>query len=144
MLCGAEWLILYLYKSFDYMVDVHTSQQRSYNMSRIKSKNTRPELIIKDSLEKRGFLYQLDIYGKPDFINFNKKLVIFIDGCFWHKCPRCFKLPKTNRKFWKDKIKENARRDKEITLNYKNSGWKVLRFWEHEIKNQEIYKLKFA
>jgi len=144
VLCGAEWLILYLYKSFDYMVDVHTSQQRSYNMSRIKSKNTRPELIIKDSLEKRGFLYQLDIYGKPDFINFNKKLVIFIDGCFWHKCPRCFKLPKTNRKFWKDKIKENARRDKEITLNYKNSGWKVLRFWEHEIKNQEIYKLKFA
>ena len=109
------------------MVDVHTKEKRSYNMSKIKNRDTKPELMLRDFFEKKGFVYQPCEYGKPDFINYRKKIVVFIDGCFWHKCPRCFKLPETNKEFWRKKINENFRRDKEITLNYKNSGWKVVR-----------------
>lgn len=126
------------------MVDVHSKEKRSYNMSRIRSKNTKPELKLKDFFEKKKFVYQPNEYGKPDFIHYRKKIVVFIDGCFWHKCPRCFRLPETNKKFWGKKINDNFRRDREITLTYKNSGWKVIRIWEHEAKtrkfiNPEIY-----
>lgn len=120
------------------MVDVHSPEQRSYNMSQIRNRNTKPELKLRGFFENRGFIYQPRLYGKPDFINYQKKIVIFVDGCFWHKCPRCFKLPKTNKKFWKDKINENVKRDKEITLNYKNSGWNVFRIWEHDIKTKNL------
>lgn len=115
------------------MTDVHTSKQRSYNMSQVKYKDTKPELKLKDFFGKKGFIYQSKEYGKPDFINYKKRIVIFIDGCFWHKCPNCFRLPKTNSTFWKKKINENYRRDKEITINYLNSGWAVKRIWEHDI-----------
>jgi len=117
------------------MVDVHSKEKRSYNMSQIKGRNTKPELKLKNFLEKRGFVYQPNEYGKPDFINYRKKIVIFVDGCFWHKCPKCFKLPETNKEFWKKKINNNFQRDKEITLNYKSLGWMVVRIWEHELKN---------
>ena len=116
------------------MVDVHTKKKRSYNMSRIRGTNTKLELILKDSLEKKQFIYQPKEYGKPDFINYKKMIVVFIDGCFWHKCPKCFKLPRTNIGFWKNKIDKNFLRDREVFLNYKYSGWKVIRIWEHELK----------
>lgn len=115
------------------MVDRHTPEQRSYNMSRVRRRNTKPELLLMPLMKKEGFVHQPDIYGKPDFANFRKKTAIFVDGCFWHKCPKCFKLPKTNRKFWKDKINKNALRDTEVIFNYLSSGWKVRRIWEHEI-----------
>lgn len=108
-------------------------------MSQIRGRDTKPELKLKEFFNKKGFIYQSKEYGKPDFINYKKKIVIFIDGCFWHKCPKCFQLPKTNNKFWENKINENVRRDKEITLNYENSGWKVIRIWGHKIKNKEIF-----
>ena len=120
------------------MADVHSEKQRSYNMSCIRSRNTKPELIIKPSLEKEEFVYQPDIYGKPDFANFKKKIAVFIDGCFWHKCPSCFKCPQTNKNFWKKKINGNVKRDMEVNLNYKNSGWEVIRIWEHEIKDKKF------
>lgn len=116
------------------MSDVHSKEQRSYNMSRIHGRETKPELKLKDFFEKKNFIYQSNEYGKPDFINYKKKIVVFIDGCFWHKCPKCFKLPKSNKEFWKNKINENFRRDKEITFNYKNSDWKVIRVWTHDLK----------
>lgn len=116
------------------MTDVHTKEQRSYNMSRIKSKETKPELRVKDFFEKKGFIYQSKEYGKPDFINYKKKIIIFVDGCFWHKCPKCFKLPSTNTKFWRDKISKNVLRDKEVAKNYEASGWKTIRIWECKIK----------
>ena len=123
------------------MADVHTKEKRSYNMSRIRGRDTKPELKLKDLLERKGFVYQPNESGKPDFINYKKKIIIFVDGCFWHKCPKCFRLPSTNTKFWRDKINKNVLRDKEITKNYQSSGWKVIRIWECEIKtNKEIYK----
>jgi len=108
-------------------------------MSRIRNRNTKPELRLKNLFEEQSFVYQPKRYGKPDFINYRKKTVIFIDGCFWHKCPKCFKLPKTNKKFWKKKINKNFFHDKEVILNYKNSGWKIVRIWEHGI-NKNIRK----
>lgn len=117
------------------MADVHTRLQRSYNMSQIKCRDTSLEIKIKTFLKNRGFVYQPKMYGKPDFADHEKKIVIFLDGCFWHKCPKHFKYPATNINFWKNKLDTNAIRDKEITLNYKNSGWVVIRTWEHYLKS---------
>jgi len=134
------------------MTDVHTKKQRSYNMSMIKGKNTKPELFLRKYLFSKGLRgYRLNpkLLGKPDII-FNKhKLLIFIDGCFWHKCPKCFIKPRTNVKFWNKKINGNIKRDLNVNQLLKKEGWKVIRFWEHEInKNIEscykkiIQKLK--
>ena len=124
------------------MTDVHTPEKRSYNMSMIKRSHTKSELKLKKFFDKQGFIYQPNEYGKPDFIHYQRKVVLFIDGCFWHKCPKCFKLPATNRKFWKNKINKNFLRDREISLNYKYSGWKVKRIWEYDIKTRKFINPK--
>ena len=117
------------------MTDVHTKEQRSYNMSMVKASKTKPELKLRKFLKILGFTYQpKNIYGKPDFADRKEKIAIFIDGCFWHKCPKCFKLPKSNVKFWREKINKNVERDKKVTRKLKKDGWKVLRIWEHNIK----------
>jgi len=113
------------------MPDTLTPQQRSYCMSKIKSKNTSLELRLKKSLH--NFEYQPKIFGNPDFIYFKKKIVLFIDGCFWHMCPKHFIKPKTNKSYWMPKLKRNVVRDKEIRIAYKIAGWKVISVWEHEL-----------
>ena len=117
------------------MVDVHSKEKRSYNMSRIRGRDTKPELKLKNYFEKRGFVYQPNEYGKPDFIHYKKKIVVFIDGCFWHKCPKHFIKPKSNKIYWLSKIERNVLRDKEVTFAYRKSGWKVKRIWGHELKH---------
>ena len=102
-------------------------------MSRIKSKNTKPELILKKML--KSFKYHPKAFGNPDFIHYKKKVVLFVDGCFWHKCPIHFVKPKSNKSYWLPKIERNIQRDKEINLAYKFAGWKVKRIWEHELKH---------
>ena len=117
------------------MADVHTKEQRSYNMSMIKASRTKPELKIKKFMKILGFTYQpKNIVGKPDFANKKQKIAVFVDGCFWHKCPKCYKKPKTNTKFWNDKINKNVERDKKINIVLKKNGWKVIRLWEHSLK----------
>lgn len=113
------------------MADNLTTKQRSFCMSRIRSRGTKPELLLKKKLQ--DFIYQPKVFGSPDFINYKKKEVVFIDGCFWHKCPKHYVQPKTNRKYWLPKLKKNVLRDNEINLAYKNAGWKVVRMWEHEL-----------
>lgn len=103
-------------------------------MSRIKSKQTKPEKTLKKILEKIGFEYQPKIKGRPDFADRKKRIAIFIDGCFWHKCPKHYKEPKSNKKYWLPKIAKNVERDKKINKEYKKKGWKVVRIWEHEFK----------
>src|SRR3989338_2745460 len=119
------------------MTDVHTKEQRSYNMSCVKGRNTKLELDFRRKLFKRGlrgYRVNVKIPGKPD-VTFSKyKLAIFIDGCFWHKCSSCFALPNSNKKFWKKKIDGNIIRDKRVNLALIQLGFTVLRFWEHEIK----------
>jgi len=116
------------------MTDNLTKEQRSYCMSNIRSKYTKPELIIKIKLKKKNFVYHPRLYGKPDFANFKKRTAIFIDGCFWHRCPKHFVEPKSNKKYWLPKIERNVLRDKEIIIAYLNAGWKVTRIWEHELR----------
>lgn len=81
-----------------------------------------------------GFTYQPKIFGNPDFANKKEKIVVFIDGCFWHKCPKHFIKPKSNVIFWTNKIVRNVQRDEKVTNKLKAEGWRVIRIWEHELK----------
>ena len=74
--------------------------------------------------------------GKPDIVFSKRKIIIFIDGCFWHKCPACFIKPETHTEFWIKKISSNVKSDKKVNKILINDGWKVLRFWEHDIEKE--------
>lgn len=123
------------------MTDVLTTGQRKYNMSRIRSKNTGPEITFRKLLFARGirgYRIHYDLPGKPDIVFVKKKIAIFIDGCFWHKCPEDFQEPETRKEFWMNKINSNVARDEKNNKILQDDGWIVLRFWEHEIrKNPE-------
>lgn len=121
------------------MADVLNKKQRSYNMSRIGSKNTSLEKKIINllSLYKiRGYKKHDKLPGNPDIVFQKRRLAVFIDGCFWHKCPRCFQEPATRRQFWLNKINGNVRRDKNVNRTLKKNKWVVLRLWEHEIRKR--------
>ncbi len=122
------------------MVDKFSKEVRSHIMSRIRGKDTTPEKIIRTALHKGGYRYSLkhrfkEIRCTPDIVMVSRKACIFVDGCFWHGCPRCFKAPKSNRRYWEPKIKRNKERDKKQNRYLKKQGWKVIRIWEHEINN---------
>lgn len=118
------------------MVDNLTPEQRSLNMSRIKSKDTQPELLLRRALWSKGLRYRVQYKseGTPDIAFPKKKVAVFVDGCFWHKCPSCFKEPKSNKKYWKPKLERNLERAKEVNKILESQGWKVLRFYECRIK----------
>jgi len=118
-------------------MDVLTKKQRSYCMSQIKGRNTRLEQSFRKYIWNKGltgYRTKSRITGKPDLYFPTKKIAVFIDGCFWHKCPKCFIEPKSNKKFWKDKIKKNVQRDIKVNKLLKEQHIRTLRFWEHEIK----------
>jgi len=123
------------------MADILTKSQRSFNMSRIRSGKTLPEQIMKRiliDLDIKKFKERVkDLSGKPDFYLLDHKIVIFIDGCFWHKCKKCYISPKTNKKFWEEKISTNVERDIRVTKVLNERGIKVIRIWEHELKNPD-------
>lgn len=105
-------------------------------MSQIRYKNTVPEVTFRRLLWSRGlrgYWLNSNITGKPDIYFSRSNMVIFIDGCFWHKCPKCFVKPKSNLKYWNNKIKRNVKRDKEVNSLLQKSGIRVIRIWEHEI-----------
>lgn len=124
------------------MADVHTPEQRSYNMSRIQGRNTKPEEIVRKYLFSQGFRYRKNdkrYPGTPDIVLPKYKTIIFVNGCFWHGHNGCryFIWPQNNADFWKNKITRNIERD---TLNYdklKASGWKVILVWECDLKPQK-------
>lgn len=119
-------------------MDVLTKKQRSYCMSQIKSEGTTIEKSFGKHLRKAGlsgYRTHYKIIGIPDFYFPKKKIAVFIDGCFWHKCPKCYKKPKSNIRFWCEKIKANKKRDKIVNEILKKKGVKILRFWEHQAKN---------
>ncbi len=126
-------------------MDVHNKQQRSFNMSRIKNRDTKPEISFRKYIwEKgvRGYRLHVKLKGKPDLYFPGRKVAVFIDGCFWHQCPECFRKPATNKKFWSKKIKENIKRDLATDIELCKNGVRVLRLWEHEIEKfpQESYR----
>jgi DNA mismatch endonuclease, patch repair protein len=121
------------------MADVHEPEVRSYNMSRIKSKNTKPELIVRKFLFSKGFRYRIHddkLPGKPDIVLPKYKTVIFIHGCYWHGHEGCkyFVIPKTNTEWWMNKINGNIQNDKKNISLLEIIGWKVIKIYECQLK----------
>lgn len=122
-------------------MDVHDKKTRSYNMSRIKGKNTKPEEIVRKYLFFKGFRYRKNdkrLPGTPDIVLPKYKTAIFVNGCFWHGHKNCryFVIPKTNTDFWLNKINTNIERDKRKQEALKELGWNVVVVWECELKKQ--------
>lgn len=127
------------------MADVHNKKTRSYNMSQIKGKDTKPELLVRKFLFANGFRYRLHdkkLPGKPDIVLAKYKTVIFVNGCFWHGHENCkyFVVPKTRTEWWLTKIKGNITNDKKKQLTLQEMGWKVLHVWECELKSVKVDK----
>jgi DNA mismatch endonuclease, patch repair protein len=127
------------------MADVHSKETRSFNMSRIRSANTKPELIVRRFLFSKGFRYRLHdktLPGKPDIKLKKLKTVIFIHGCFWHGHAECkyYVIPKTRTKWWLSKINRNISNDEAKKTNLKELGWRVITIWECDLKTAKREK----
>lgn len=127
------------------MADVHSREVRSYNMSRIRSKNTKPEVLVRKRLFSMGFRYRLHdkkFPGKPDIILPRYKTVIFVNGCFWHGHQGCkyFIIPKTRTEWWTSKISSTSLKDLKVTELIRLKGWQVLTIWECELRKKLIEK----
>jgi DNA mismatch endonuclease (patch repair protein) len=126
-------------------MDVHDRRTRSYNMSRIKGKDTKPELIVRKFLFGEGFRYRLHVRslpGKPDLVFPKYRTVIFVHGCFWHGHKGCkyFVPPKTRTEWWTNKINATKKKDTKNALELKKQGWKVISVWECSLKSDKRYK----
>lgn len=124
------------------MADNHTKEQRSYNMSKIRSTNSAPEEKVRKYLFAKGFRYRKNVKslpGCPDIVLPQYKTVVFVNGCFWHMhdCPR-FVWPSSNKEYWEPKIRRNVERDKINIELLQKEGWRVLIVWECELKKKVI------
>lgn len=122
------------------MTDVFSRAKRSWIMSRVRGKDTLPELTVRSLAHSLGYRFRLhrsDLPGKPDLAFLSRRKVIFVHGCFWHghKCARGNRLPKSNRSYWCDKIKGNAERDKKHRRSLRRMGWSYLVIWECQLKD---------
>lgn len=120
----------------DASMDRFSKEKRSIIMAAIRSKHTKPEVLLRRALWEKGYRYRVH-YGaeKIDVAFPSKKLAIFVDGCFWHGCAIHSHIPKSNREYWLPKLKRNITRDAATTERLTVQGWIVLRFWEHELRN---------
>jgi DNA mismatch endonuclease (patch repair protein) len=139
------------------MADVHNKATRSYNMSRIKGKNTKPEMLVRKFLHANGYRYRLHglrpsataegkgvrLPGKPDIVLPKYHTVIFVHGCFWHGHANCkyFVMPKTRTQWWTDKINRNKANDEKAAKALKKDGWKVINVWECDLKPAKVEKM---
>jgi len=119
------------------MPDIVDKKTRSKIMSSIRSKNTKVELMLRRALWKEGLRYRIHykIRGSPDIVFLSKKVAVFIDGDFWHGYDWKKLKPKLKNKFWVNKITRNMERDKEVNAELEKEGWKVIRIWEHELRD---------
>ena len=122
-------------------MDVLTPEQRQKNMSRIRGKETKPEIIVRKFLFSRGVRYRKNdrkLPGHPDIVFPKYHTVVFVNGCFWHGHENCryYRLPKTNTVFWRNKIERNKERDRGNITRLESLGWKVIIVWECEIKTK--------
>lgn len=125
------------------MADVHSKEVRSYNMSRIKGKNTKPEMLVRKFLHAQGFRYRLHdkkLPGRPDLVLPKYKTVIFIHGCFWHGHDNCkyFVIPKTRTLWWLEKINRNKELDMKSLETLKKMKWKVITVYECDLKGDRF------
>ncbi len=127
------------------MADVHSKAQRSYNMSRIKGKDTKPEMLVRQFLFANGYRYKLHdatLPGKPDIILPKYHTVIFVHGCFWHGHHNCkyYKVPQTRTDWWLNKINTNKANDEKAVKGLKKEGWKIITLWECDLKTAKVEK----
>ena len=120
-------------------MDIWTKEKRSEVMSKIRGKNTKPEIILRSQLFKQGFrfrVHQKNLPGKPDIVLAKYKTAIFVHGCFWHYHKNCReeRIPSTNSKFWKVKLDKNVQRDEVHRLQLEKLGWQVIIVWECDIE----------
>lgn len=130
------------------MVDRVSPAIRSRIMASVPGKSTKPEILVRSIAHSMGYRFRLhrrDLPGKPDIVFPGRKSLVFVNGCFWHghECKR-EKMPKSNKPFWDDKIKNNRLRDERVLSELKTLGWKVLTIWECETKDPEIVKRKLS
>jgi DNA mismatch endonuclease (patch repair protein) len=120
------------------MADTFTKEERSRIMAKVGSKDTKPEVAFRRMLYRGGVRYRLHypIDGKPDIAIPSRRVAVFIDGCFWHRCPKCFRAPASNKRYWNLKIERNVRRDRAVNRSLKSQGWQVIRAWEHEVRDK--------
>ncbi|ADN78337.1 very short patch repair endonuclease [Geobacter sulfurreducens] len=121
-------------------MDRISKEHRSWNMSRIKGRDTKPEMIVRSALHKLGYRFRLHsrtLPGKPDIVLAKHKTVIFVHGCFWHRHENCkfAYLPKTRIDFWQQKFLKNINRDVQVKLLLEKAGWRVLVIWECQTRN---------
>ena len=126
-------------------MDVHNSEQRHKNMAAVKSKDTKPEMVVRKYLWSRGFRYRVNnprLPGHPDIVLRKYHTCIFVNGCFWHGHEGCkyFRMPKTNTEFWERKISRNRERDREEQKLLARMGWHCITVWECELKGERREK----
>ena len=131
------------------MADVFTKSKRSEIMSRVLGRGNK---ATEDALVKMfrrfhitGWRRHLKLFGNPDFVFQEHRIAVFVDGCFWHNCPKHGTRPRTNRSFWSQKLKRNSARDKLVGLTLRKNDWRVLRVWQHELikKNEPQLAARF-
>lgn len=123
--------------------DPAVTAARSENMARIRSGNTKPEIVVRQWLHREGYRFRLhrrDLPGCPDIVITRIRLAILVHGCFWHQHPGCARatVPGTRRPFWTDKFARNAARDAAVHTALEGSGWRVAIIWECETRRQEV------
>ncbi|HUY35253.1 MAG TPA: very short patch repair endonuclease [Pirellulales bacterium] len=123
-------------------MDTLTHERRSEIMGRVRSKNTRPELAVRRLLHRMGYRFRLhraNLPGKPDIVLSRLDVVVFVNGCFWHRhtgCPST-RMPKSRLAFWREKFASNVRRDRKARRDLRRAGWRVLVVWECQVGNEE-------
>jgi DNA mismatch endonuclease (patch repair protein) len=119
------------------MPDVFTKAKRSEVMSRIRGRgNKATEIALVRLMRKNritGWRRHLDIFGRPDFTFYKQRVIVFVDGCYWHACPKHSRKPRGNADFWNAKFSRNKARDRRVNRNLRKMGWRVLRIWEHDL-----------
>lgn len=127
------------------MVDVLSTEARSVLMARVRShgnKSTELKLIeIFKANGIKGWRRKQNLVGKPDFVFRKARVCVFVDGCFWHGCGKCYRAPGSNQAYWSTKITKNRTRDRLVTRELKASGWQVIRIWEHHLAEKERGRL---
>lgn len=127
-------------------MDVLSPEQRSYNMSRIRGKNTKPEIVVRKWLWANGYRYRLyrkDLPGRPDIVLPRYRTAVLINGCFWHHHQNCHyaTIPATRTEWWTEKFRKTAERDRDAVQKLESAGWNVITIWECEIKNGQYEQI---
>ena len=126
------------------MADIWTKAKRSEVMGRIRGRGNRTTEVRLAAIFRAhgitGWRRQYPLPGRPDFAFPARRLAVFVDGCFWHGCPRHGTSPKSNARFWREKIARNRERDREVNRELRRRGWRVLRIWEHELRRTNEFK----